>query len=259
MVQKCKFPGKSATIRNVLGLSSQIVTILGILSAKIYDWLIRYWFKHLHHVFSAHGSICTSATEESQNQVYPCSYLLKTISAQSVQNDAQPPRGSFLFHCFFWPPKKKLQTKNRTLNLFSSTSVFVASSSIRKATLISCSQWQVSSGCIFHELRSKLPSKGWMMKTPGLNPRIESPWFVCWKGTSTFVSQITRFSTRNLPKQKRAMPCPTQKALDVAPQVAKRAAEIGRLNINHAVSSRKKMLGEKNMIKKTLARRGVSF
>lgn len=58
------------------------------------------------------------------------------------------------------------------------------------------------------------------MKTPGLNPRIESPWFVSWKGTSTFVPQITRFSTRNLPKQTREMPCPTQKALDVAPQVA---------------------------------------
>lgn len=97
MVQKCKFPGKSATIRNVLGLKSQIVTILGILSAKIYDWLIRYWFKHLHPVFSAHGSICTSATEESQNQVH-----------NQFKMTHRPPRGSFLFHCFFWPPKKNL-------------------------------------------------------------------------------------------------------------------------------------------------------
>lgn len=171
MVQKCKFPGKSATIRNVLGLKSQIVTILGILSAKIYDWLIRYWFKHLHPVFSAHGSICTSATEESQNLVH-----------NQFKMTHRPPGA-------------------------------------------------VSSSTVFFDL----PKKNY-----------------------TFVSQITRFSTRNLPKQKRAMPCPTQKALDVAPQVAKRAAEIGRLNINHAVSSRKKCLVKKHMIKKTLARRGVS-
>ena len=157
MVQKCKFPGKSATIRNVLGLNSQIVTILGILSAKIYEWLIRYWFKHLHPVFSARGSICTLATEESQNQVYPCSYLSKTISAQSVQNDAPPPPKKKMgavssSTAFFWPPQKNLQTQKPDLESFLFNECFCCEeSSIRKATLTSCSQWQVSSGCIFHE------------------------------------------------------------------------------------------------------------